>query len=333
MLRPPHSPVTPVGPAVLGMRQRLHVSALALFFCAPVSRASAQDATAPATAPATVTATAPATVTATATAPVTVTATATATAPATETAHDDTRYTDASADRVILSSTAETQPAGTFFVSDYELAAVELGYAFTDHAQVEITSAPPFLKEQLFFFDLSLKLNVYRGSRWRTALVGSLTAAFDPASDDTIVGGRLAAIETLCFTRTCGTSLSASITAFPNDDTSQFLPVYGALGLTIRLSSLVSILVEPSYLFVIGDSGIQGINGVLFGGGIRLSGRNFGVDLSLLRGLGSAFDGINDTLVLGIPFLAFTYRTDGSWADAPAPPPSRAAPARARAAP
>lgn len=244
--------------------------------------------------------------------------------------HDDIRYTDAHADRVILSSTAETHPAGTFFVSDYDVELLQLGFAFTDRAQVSISGVPPFLKDQPFFFDVSLKLNVYRGRRFRTAFVGSLTAFFDP-DDEAIVGGRLTAVETLCFTRTCGTSLSGTLAAFANNQMNDFLPLYGALGLSIRVSRLVSILLEPSYLFVLGNAGIVGINGVVVGAGLRLSGRNFGVDLTLMRGFGDAFDGVNDTLVLGLPFIAFTYRTDGDWADPPRAPVS--APARAFWAP
>src|ERR1019366_2987154 len=58
----------------------------------------------------------------------------------------DLRFRDANADRVILGSTAETHPKGTFFISDYEILLLQVGYAITDQLQVSVTGIPPLIQ-------------------------------------------------------------------------------------------------------------------------------------------------------------------------------------------
>ena len=46
--------------------------------------------------------------------------------------------------------------------------------------------------------------------------------------------------------------------------------------------------------------------------GVRFSGRNFGVDVTFLEPLASTTGSFDNPFILGYPFLAFTYRTDGT---------------------
>src|SRR5207249_1867311 len=86
---------------------------------------------------------------------------------------NDIRFTDAHADRVVLGSTAETHPQGTFFFSDYEVILLQFGYAVTDSLQLSVAGLPPLAKEQPYFFDFGLKLNVARTDVFRAALLGA----------------------------------------------------------------------------------------------------------------------------------------------------------------
>jgi hypothetical protein len=45
--------------------------------------------------------------------------------------------------------------------------------------------------------------------------------------------------------------------------------------------------------------------------GLRLAGKNFGVDLTFIEPVSPAPSRDSNPFILGIPFLAFTYRSDG----------------------
>jgi hypothetical protein len=46
--------------------------------------------------------------------------------------------------------------------------------------------------------------------------------------------------------------------------------------------------------------------------GVRLSGKNFGVDLTFIAPFATTAGTVSNPFVLGYPFVVFTYRTDGS---------------------
>ena len=54
---------------------------------------------------------------------------------------------DPQADRGVVLPTAYTHPKGPFFVSDYDVALVQIGYAFTDDTQISLTGVPPLEPE------------------------------------------------------------------------------------------------------------------------------------------------------------------------------------------
>ena len=222
----------------------------------------------------------------------------------------EARFNDANSDHVILGSTAETHPKGTFFFSDYEILLLQFGYAVTDNLQLSITGLPPIVKEQPFWFDFSLKLNVLRSEVFRAGLLAGFDVFFDGSkSSKALVGGHLAAVGQFCFETKCRSSVSPNVGTFLSSQSTSVLPVYGTLGLTIGTGTVVSILVEPGVLGVVGTGQFAGAGASVgfVDYGIRLSGKNFGADIAFIR----PFTG-DSPLILGVPWLALTYRTDGN---------------------
>jgi hypothetical protein len=77
------------------------------------------------------------------------------------------------------------------------------------------------------------------------------------------------------------------------------------------VSSLVSLLVEPAVVGVVQKSPDDNFAAMTVDYGVRLSRKNFGVDLTLIKPV-AATNGLGDNpFILGYPFVAFTYRTDG----------------------
>jgi hypothetical protein len=141
---------------------------------------------------------------------------------------NDVRYRDANADRVILGSTAETHPKGTFYFSDYEILLLQFGYAVTDEVQLQLTGVPPIIKDQPYWFELGGKVNLYRGDAFRAAITGGLDIVTPGGTGANVAyGGRLGAIGQICFNGdgTCRSSLSLSLGSIITSEVIQALPI------------------------------------------------------------------------------------------------------------
>ncbi len=220
------------------------------------------------------------------------------------------RLTDANVDRTILFSTAETHPKGTFFFSDYELVLLQFGYAITDDLQLSVSGLPPIIKNQPYFLDLALKANFFRSDVVRLAVIGAGTVAFLPDSDpSTYFGARLNGVAQFCFDRVCRSSFSFNAGTFVNSESNLVVPITLAGGFVFHVSDLVKILAEPAYAIGVGK-GVSGQpDGFLFDYGVRLSADHFGFDLAFLRPIGAGTEDF--PVILGLPWVAFTYRTSG----------------------
>lgn len=229
---------------------------------------------------------------------------------------DDTRFTDANTDRVILGSTAETHPKGTIFFSDYELLLLQIGYAFTDELQLQLTGVPPIIKNQPYYFEVGAKYNVYRSPSFRAALTGGVdmvTVGGTDTNTGPYFGGRLGAVAQVCFIDSCRASVSITGGGIITSGVNEVLPVYGSAGFVVGLSKLISILAEPELLGAVG-TGAGNINGGAYfalGYGVRFSGENIGVDVTFIEPVATTSGSIDNPFILGYPFVAFTYRTDG----------------------
>jgi len=230
-----------------------------------------------------------------------------------EPATRDARFIDANSDRILMTSTAATHPDGTFFFSNYDglytdgpLLLLQFGYAFTDRIQAAITGVPPMFEDQPYFFDISLKARVLDAGILRAAVLGALGAFFFVEGNG-FWGARVGGVGQVCFTTSCWSSLSASVTTFLNDDTTDFLPIVFGAGAVLRVSSLVAFLFEPLYTLVIGNAAST-TDQFLFSYAVRLSGPRWGVDIGFVR----PFDEVgSNLLIMGFPMVAFTYRSGG----------------------
>lgn len=200
-------------------------------------------------------------------------------------------------DRVILVPTAETHPAGTWYLSSYEIVLLQAGYALGDRSQVTFTAAPPLGKDILIPVDLTLKQVLLR-SRWaRVAAMGSVSGLLGYNSGEALLG-RVGAVTQLCLDDKCRSSVSTAVNLLLAGSTILFLDGVGAI---FRTSDHVALLLElQSVLPLGGEAG--NYNGIAGAGGVRFSGRSWGVDLAL----GAPLD--RKTNVAIIPGIAVTYR-------------------------
>jgi hypothetical protein len=203
--------------------------------------------------------------------------------------------TDAQADRGVLLPTAYTHPAGTFFMSSYELAILQLGYALTDDVQLSLTGLPPLGDEAASILDLTLKVSLHRGPLLRVAALGSTSGVV--SRDIGVVGlGRVGAVAQMCFQLRCDDSVSLS----SNVALAGALAMVNGVSGIYRASRLISFVGELDTLVPLGNL-VDGFGGALWGAGLRFNAGNWGVDLAVLHVLGHA--------KATAPFLAITYRS------------------------
>jgi hypothetical protein len=209
----------------------------------------------------------------------------------------DRRYTDAHVDRVVLVPTAETHPAGTLYLSSYEIIFLQAGYALSDRTQITLTGMPPLPREKILPFDLSLKTVLVRAPEFRVAAVGSVSGIAGLEGGAGVLG-RVGGVVQLCLERTCRSSVSVGTSVALAGPA--ILAGTGA-GIILRATRILSILFEIDNAIPLGTA-VNQLNGLVVAPGIRLSGEHLGLDLALVRRL-DVLDGV------AIPFVAATYRT------------------------
>jgi hypothetical protein len=213
----------------------------------------------------------------------------------------DIRRLDAHADRVVLLPTAETHPAGTVYLSLYEIIIPQVGVAVSDRTQITFTTTPPFGEDLAFLSDLTLKTVVVRHDRVRVAALGSVLGAFGLESDNFLLG-RVGAVVQGCFDAECLSSASLGSTvvlAGPATLTAN------AAGMVWRVTTALSLLLEVQTLLPLGREA-GGLNGIAVAPGLRLGWSRFAVDLAVELLPEAEIDGAS--LPRAIPFLAATYR-------------------------
>lgn len=220
------------------------------------------------------------------------------------------RHTHAHADRVILVPTAETHPAGTLFLSSYEIIVPAIGYAITDRMHASITGLTDLDNA---FFELNLKANLLRSPVLRVAVTSSIDYARGE-DDDELLFGRAGATVQLCFELACRTSLSLSAMVVAHDELDTILPMGLGAGFTAQLGEDLFALLEYSALInAAREFEFVDLPVYLVGYGLRIAPKpSWALDLTLLRSMESDGEvragdaGLFE--LLGVPFLAFTYR-------------------------
>jgi hypothetical protein len=238
--------------------------------------------------------------------------TAEAAPPARDVPSRSARHTQAHADRVILVPTAETHPAGTLFLSSYEIVVPSVGYAVSDRMHVSLTGLTDF---EDAFFELNVKANLLRSRFLRVAVLSSIDYASGGDDDGAaMVFGRVGATAQICFDLPCMTSLSLSGMLVLHDELDTVLPLGLGAGFVARIDDDISALVEYAALlnaareFEFIDLPLYLVNY-----GVRIApASSWALDVTMLREMAS-----DDTIrvgpaglfdLLGIPFIAFTYR-------------------------
>ena len=182
---------------------------------------------------------------------------------------------DAHRDRVLLGSTAEVHPAGTFYGSSYDLLINQIGYAFTDDAQLTLTATPPIEEAQLVAFDLTLKQVIARPGPLRFAGMVSLSGVRGLESGPMMVA-RLGLVSQICFDPGCRSSASLGLGLTPLG-----LPLATqSLGVVWGISEHFSLLLELGDAFAMSPVVPQGSpRGQAVGAGCRFGYARWALDL------------------------------------------------------
>jgi hypothetical protein len=201
---------------------------------------------------------------------------------------------------VLLLPTAETHPAGTFYVSDYDIVLGQLGYAVSDRTQLTLTGAPPLGADHILPLDLSVKTVILREPTVSVALLGSASGLFGIPEINGVIG-RAGGAVTLCQPAwTCRASFSFSSNIAMLGPASV---VISGVGLVFHFDARFALLAELGTAVPLGPV-VGQANGAAGGAGIRFSGRSFGVDLGLFQ-LGKAGEHRPPL----VPLLVFTWRS------------------------
>jgi hypothetical protein len=221
------------------------------------------------------------------------------------------RHTSAHADRVVLVPTAETQPAGTLFLSSYEILGAGVGYAFSDQLHVSLVGATTL---DAVWAEINVKANLLR-SRW-LRIAAQTSVDYARGEGDEVPFGRVGATLQLCFDLPCRSSMSAAATVVVHDAPDTVLPLGTGLGFIAYLSPELSLLLEYAGVLDAAENlELIDLPVYLVSYGIRVSGSpTWSLDLAFARALRSD-EGLrtgNATVfeLLGVPLAAFTFRRE-----------------------
>lgn len=224
------------------------------------------------------------------------------------------RTDDANADHTVLGSTAFTAPRGSVYFSSYELILLQAGAAVTDNFQLTLTTLPPIIEDQPYFVDIAAKYAFLQTPRFHMAAIGSLLGLSGGDGGSLFALGRLGLVGTACLTENCYVNASLSALFWIGEDTSRVVPVTLNLGITARVAGIFSLLAEANFVAAVGDLAGSSVDvfesGALIGYGVRFSSGNFGFDLTFVK---PVIDDVDDVTILGIPWIAFTYRSNPLW--------------------
>ena len=217
---------------------------------------------------------------------------------------------DANAGRSWLSPTALTEPAGTWSFSDFELLMAAIHYSPTDQLSLSATTLLPITEDFPITVLANAKFQIIKSGNVRGVIQGALFYFHDRSEGVTasltaaILGGAL----TYCIDSECHSTLTGYGGAgFAHQDQSA-VPIVFSGAMAYRLNKHVKILLEGDSGYAAGGGIDASPNGFLAWYGVRFTSKIIGVDLGFTRPI--CGDGDCDSpLVLGIPFVSFTYRS------------------------
>jgi hypothetical protein len=221
---------------------------------------------------------------------------------------------DANAGAAWLMPTALTPPAGTWSFSDFQLLLASFGYAVSDSAHVSGTFLIPITKDFPFVGFLTGKLQVVRAGSLRIAgqaavahmrehISSSSTSTNDFSATIFDIGGAA----TLCIDDACHSHLSGYVAAaFSAQNDTKTVPLLFSGALVAKINRRVKFVAEVDSAAVVGGNFNDTADGALVWYGLRFTSREIGVDLGFVK---PVYSGASDFLLIGYPFVSFTYRS------------------------
>ena len=198
---------------------------------------------------------------------------------------------------MLLVPTAYTHPEGTVYLSSYDIALLQAGWAISDTTQVTLTATPPLGEDAIFPLDLSLKTVIVQDGPLRIAGIGAITGIVGLEEGNFLLGRAGATVE-LCLDDDCDSTMAmATSVLFAGPATL----AGSGVGVVWRVANWLALLAEVDTLLPLGNE-VGGAHGIVAGAGVRFPFRKVSVDLGLLR----PYD--VESNVPALPLLVVTYR-------------------------
>jgi hypothetical protein len=209
-------------------------------------------------------------------------------------------------DRVWLTPTAITQPAGSTSFNSYELVFLGITHAFTDNFQLTAVVFPPYVEDLPFLGLLNAKVSFTADERLHFALAGGLAMAH--IDDETTSAGVLTAAMSLCTDAPCASIFSAFLTTgFSLTEDDSAVPLGFGASLAQRLGRHIKLVLEVATGGAFASSEVELAEGLLFTYGVRFFTGNLAGDVGLFRPI--LFSEEDDLpFILGFPVVTFSYR-------------------------
>jgi hypothetical protein len=217
---------------------------------------------------------------------------------------------DANSDRGWLTPTALLPPEGTWSVSDFELFMAGVSYSPSDKLELSATTLLPIVKDMPFFLLASGKLQLADQGRFKLAAQGTFTYISEDDGDSRIstYGGSIGGAATYCLNDDCYSHVTGYLAAaFAKDSGDSAVPFIVGGSAVFKVAKRLRLVLEADSAFVLGDIN-ENVDGFLGWYGVRFTSRNIGVDLGFVKPVYYGDAESDDPLVLGLPFVSFTYR-------------------------
>jgi hypothetical protein len=216
---------------------------------------------------------------------------------------------DPSADRAWYTSTALTQPRGSFTFNDVSLGdfgLVFLGasYGITDNLQVGAMVLPPVADGVPFVGVLNVKMGGPITRDFHVAAVATGFILGEGVEGLPHWAATIGGVGSLCVDHGCGTMVSAfAYLGFMKGQNASTTPLFYGASAVVRVTRRVKLLLEADSATVIGEG--EGIDGGLVTYGIRFVGRELAGDIGFAKPFQNDSE---DQFILGIPVFTLTYR-------------------------